>query len=124
MYIQQPSTALPFSLPRGYRGSAFEAIPTPPVAPVEEPSEEPTAQAALPDPEAAPAFAPSEPPPREGGLLDKLPFLSQLLPPPRGHKSKKGGLPEWAILGIILLLLLDSPENDLLPFLLILLLWD
>ncbi len=124
MYIQQPSTALPFSLPRGYRGSAFEAVPTPPVAPVEEPSEEPTAQAALPDPEAAPAFAPSEPPPREGGLLDKLPFLSQLLPPPRGRKGEKGGLPEWAILGIILLLLLDSPENDLLPFLLILLLWD
>ena len=125
MYIQQQSTALPFSLPKGYRGNAFETAPKPPVTPTaEELPTEQTAQDTSTESESAPAFAPTEAPRREGGLLDKIPFLSQLLPPPRRHGGDKGGLPEWAILGIVLLLLLDSPENDLLPFLLILLLWD
>ena len=126
MYIQQPNDERPFTLPRGYRGSAFEVAPTPPDAPpppIEPLPEEPPAAPPT-EPDAAEAFAPAHSPCREGGIFEKIPFLSQLLPPPRGRKSEKSRLPEWAILGIILLLLLDSPENDLLPFLLILLLWD
>jgi hypothetical protein len=135
MYIQNNNaTELPFSLPKGYRGSAFSATPPDPVPPKEQapespvpppPSESaqdsPTAEA---PPEAAEAFAPHCNRAREGGIFTRLPFLSSLLPPPRQKHGERGGLPEWAVLGIVLLLLLDSPENDLLPFLLILLLWD
>ena len=55
------------------------------------------------------------------GFFSKLPFLSSFLPP-SGKKSSF--LPDWAIPLILLYLLLERPENDLLPFLLILLLWD
>ncbi len=59
---------------------------------------------------------------KEGlGFFSKLPFLSSFLPP-SGKKS--GFLPDWAIPLILLYLLLERPENDLLPFLVILLLWD
>ena len=59
---------------------------------------------------------------KEGlGFFSKLPFLSSFLPP-SGKKSSF--LPDWAIPLILLYLLLERPENDLLPFLLILLLWD
>ena len=142
MYIQNnPPEGLPFSLPKGYSGSAFDAMrsepppsePTgaPPVLPPTEPQvneQESTPASENEDStggeaEVAPAF--SEHKDRHGsGLFSRLPFLSSLLPPPRRGRGEKGALPEWAILGIVLFLLLDTPENDLLPFLLILLLWD
>ena len=53
------------------------------------------------------------------GFWNGCPFYPRSCP----HREKEG-LPEWVVIGIVLLLLLDSPENDLLPFLLILLLWD
>lgn len=147
MYIQNnPQGSLPFSLPKGYRGSAFdipqgeppetEQAPDPPVLTEAEPQEnEPKTAAtengdtegekttAEDEKDAAPAF--SEHKDHHGsGLFSKIPFLSSLLPPPRRGRGEKGALPEWVILGIVLFLLLDTPENDLLPFLLILLLWD
>ncbi|MBR2311768.1 MAG: hypothetical protein IKA46_00560 [Clostridia bacterium] len=138
MYIQsnKPSD-LPFTVPKGYSGNAFSSVPTPEplarAAPSEPepapmpPPEVSEGEAVIPppkEPEATPAFAPLREARREGGIFSKLPFLSSLLPPPRKKHGDKEGLPEWAVIGIVLLLLLDSPENDLLPFLLILLLWD
>lgn len=148
MYIQNnPPERLPFSLPKGYSGSAFDVSPGEPSEP---PSAEPQVERKAPveppkserepppvnehenslenehestEEDAAPAF--SEHKDRHGsGLFSRLPFLSSLLPPPRRGRGEKGALPEWAILGIVLFLLLDTPENDLLPFLLILFLWD
>ena len=138
MYIQSNKPPdLPFTVPKGYSGNAFaptpapdpiphvlpsepEAPPLPPPDPLESEAVAPPPQ----EPEAAPAFAPRHETRREGGIFSRLPFLSSLLPPPRKKHGDKEGLPEWAVIGIVLLLLLDSPENDLLPFLLILLLWD
>ena len=74
--------------------------------------------------EAEPAMTTPKQERREGGIFEKLPFLSSLLPPPRKKRGEKEGLPEWALLGILLLLLFEGGENDLLPFLFILLLWD
>ncbi len=135
MYIQSNNRELPFTVPRGYSGSAFAPpAPTPP-PPLQEESEHegeaPTPKEEQPESDtvkdaeqaAAPAFAPHREKHR-GGLFERLPFLSSLLPPPRKKHGEKEGLPEWVVIGIVLLLLLDSPESDLLPFLLILLLWD
>ena len=132
MYIQNSNGELPFTLPKGYSGNAFAPTPAPPPPPEEQetatitPTEAPSDREPVQKSEesaTAPAFAPHREEPR-GGLLERLPFLSSLLPPPRKKHGGKGELPQWAVIGIILLLLLDSPENDLLPFLLILLLWD
>ena len=126
MYIQQPTGDLPFSLPKGYSGNAFEVAPrpTPPEAEPIAPTSVTPAPDEPPEGGTAEAFAPAQKQGREGGIFERLPFLSSLLPPPRKRHGEKRGLPDWTILGIILLLLLDSPENDLLPFVLILLLWD
>lgn len=165
MYIQnERQTALPFSLPKGYSGSAFDTLQkaggakAPPIpastdpqkeAPPEEPvqgeapvgeresdtatpeaREENQATNAHTDEEnasddAVSAFSHAKDSThRDHGIFSRLPFLSSLLPPPRKGRGGKDALPEWVILGIVLFLLLDTPENDLLPFLLILLLWD
>lgn len=139
MYIQ--NNPQPFSLPKGYSGSAFEpprSEPTEPLTPNEPekmpPFEPPQDERQSPveakpeddtgkEAEVAPTFSEQQDR-RDHGLFSRLPFLSSLLPPARRGHGAKGALPEWAILGIVLLLLLDTPENDLLPFLLILLLWD
>ena len=135
MYIQSNNHDIPFTIPRGYSGSAF-APPenatqqhTPeqqePLAEAPPPKEEPYEETTVKDikEDAVPAFAPHREA-RRGGIFERLPFLSSLLPPTRKKQGEKEGLPEWVVIGIVLLLLLDSPENDLLPFLLILLLWD
>lgn len=151
MYIQNRiPQEKPFSLPKGYSGNAFamtqatpsmQEAPIPQEIPVVEEStlppapEEPAATEETPpaeeergggeSTEAVAAFAPQrDDRHREHGLFSKIPFLSSLLPPPRKKHGNKETLPEWAILGIVLFLLLDTPENDLLPFLLLLLLWD
>lgn len=131
MYIQSNNGDLPFTVPRGYSGNAFappqgpepppEVEEASPNAPQEMQNESETVQKN--EEAAAPAFA-SHRDGHKSGLLERLPFLSSLLPPPRKKHGEKEGLPEWVVIGIVLLLLLDSPENDLLPFLLILLLWD
>lgn len=141
MYIQnRPQDSVPFTLPKGYSGNAFvtpqEAVdPAPPQAlPAEEssPTQDmhehtapPEVAATVGEGEAAEAFlAHEDDRHREHGIFSKIPFLSSLLPPPRKKHGERDALPEWAILGIVLFLLLDTPENDLLPFLLLLLLWD
>jgi len=133
MYIQSNNREIPFTVPRGYSGNAFATPPAPEPPPevqeaaADTPTEMPidgeTVQKNDEEAVAAPAFAPHREG-HKGGIFEKLPFLSSLLPPPRKKRGEREGLPEWAVIGIVLLLLLDSPENDLLPFLLILLLWD
>ncbi|MBE6604299.1 MAG: hypothetical protein E7639_01155 [Ruminococcaceae bacterium] len=152
MYVQSPVPDAHlqggFTLPKGYSGSAFspQGQESPPTAPTSAPpATDPTpdhTQSLAPNEneqhqdiaedtarqEPAPAteaFAPSRDKRGEGSLFTRLPFLSSLLPPPR-HKGAKGGLPEWAVIGLVLFLLLNNSENDndLLPFVLLLLLWD
>ena len=60
-----------------------------------------------------------------GGILSRLPFLSSLLPPPRGKHKKDGAFPEWIVIAaVILLFFSEDSDNDILPFLLLLLLWN
>ena len=133
MYIQQPSgNAVPFVPPRDYSGSAFlppkerTATPTPPEAELlsDEPAAEPAEAPAEPQKEPLPDSLEGERP--TGGLFSGIPFLSSLLPPPRrgSDKDKKEGLPDWAFLALIFFLFMDKGENDLLPLLLLLFLWD
>lgn len=135
MYIQnQPPPEMPFSLPKGYSGNAF--APQPQAEPAQEaPEETETVEppGTLSEPEQAPAaqaesteaFAPARGEKHtDGGIFSRLPFLSSLLPPSRKKRGGREGLPEWAVIAVVLFLLLDSNENDLLPFLLLLLLWD
>ena len=137
MYIQnKPSEGVPFTLPKGYSGNAFptpqEAAPPLQEAPIEEaaPAPDHGEDTAAPTNEESPAEATEaflsheDDRHREHGIFSKIPFLSSLLPPPRKKRGERDALPEWAILGIALFLLLDTPENDLLPLLLLLLLWD
>ena len=143
MYIQPHrdfTSDLPLSVPRDYSGHTFR-MPQPPVPKEQSPPSEPQEQAPQPEPSPAvqePSPAPPESPveeeetaketvpcsapPQEKGLLSRIPFLSSLLPPKR-HGKREGELPEWAIIGLILLLLTDE-NGDILPFLLLLLLWD
>ena len=145
MYIQsqEKDGGGGFTLPRDYRGNAFatgesvaacEAACAPPAPEEEAPPQAAQAPSASCDPPreakaeeaaAAGAFHTARPQPRENSIFAKLPFLSPLLPPARGG-SERSGLPEWAIIGLVLLLLLSDKEgsNDLLPFVLLLLLWD
>ena len=137
MYIQpkrDPSQELPLTVPRDYSGHTFRV-------PQEQPPQAPP-QEAPPEMQSAPSpTAPQEPPeattteqngdsetaacgarPFEKGFLSRIPFLSSLLPPKRSGKHE-GELPEWAIIGLVLLLLTDE-TGDILPFLLLLVLWD
>ena len=141
MYIQPspPADEAPLSLPKDYGGSVFAPPPTPPSTsppteeqapppPTAESTQAPPVQNAPPltqEPPAAAAFAPAKDKRSESSLFARLPFLSSLLPPARSSHGK-GGLPEWAVIGLVLLLLFSERENDndLLPFVLLLLLWD
>ena len=78
---------------------------------------------------------PAEPPPEEesipaarmggGGILARIPLLSSFLPPPRHGTGDKGrSLPDWILTGAVVLLLLADEQSDILPLLLLLLLWD
>ena len=59
------------------------------------------------------------------GFFSRFPFLSSLLPPPRGKHKKDSALPEWIVIAaVILLFFSEDGDNDILPFLLLLLLWD
>ena len=124
MYIQENSgSTLPFTVPRGYSGSAFQEQQAPPPPTEEESAPTVTAHTdtvEAPTDSAGSAAAADSP----VSALGRLPFLSSLLPPPRKRGERtEAGLSEWALLAVILFLLTDSGENDLLPLLLILLLW-
>ena len=61
------------------------------------------------------------------GLFSRVPFLSSLAPPPRkcgegGHKHSE--LWDWVLLALVALSLLNGKDDDVLPILLLLLLWD
>ena len=143
MYIQGNRESVPFSLPKGYSGSAFAEEPTPPAPkePTAAPAAPPPVQDAPPQSDeacagelvtdgaktaaeetaAAPTFAEGG---LGGGLFGRLPFLSHLLPPAGRRGKKDKGISDLLVLGIVLLLLFESEENDLLPLLILLLLWD
>lgn len=135
MYIQ-PEREEPLSIPRNYSGNAFRQPPPmeqPPTEPPPEPPAEVATEPAAPPIEESPPPAPTEesvsasarPVEKPQGLRGRFPFLASLLPPSRGEHKKGGILPEWALIGaVILLFLWEDEENDILPFLLLLLLWD
>ncbi|MBQ3483187.1 MAG: hypothetical protein IJA78_03330 [Clostridia bacterium] len=137
MYIQPHRDSpleLPVTVPRDYSGHTFRAPPTPPPRDEPPPEEQVEVLADAPsvteeaasDPQAAqPDTAEAAPcggTPQEKGFLSRIPLLSSLLPPKRSGKHE-GELPEWAIIGLVLILLTDE-TSDILPFLLLLLLWD
>ena len=131
MYIQQPNGTAAFVPPRDYSGSAFlpkEKLAlrdTPPAqeAPCEPPPIENADSAPLPSDTAEDAI-PTGGGRGKGGLFSGIPFLSSLLPPPRRHGGKEDGLPDWMFLAIVFFLFMDKGDSDLLPLLLLLLLWD
>lgn len=128
MYMQTD----PPALPKNYSGSAFSPdgerrFPTPPPEPAPEPPpskpsplHDPPEQVSDPTAEAfAPKSAENHP---VGGLISRFPFLSSLLPPRRARE--RSPLPDWVLLGAVALLFFSDGENDILPLLLLLLLWD
>ena len=72
----------------------------------------------------APSARPGERSEEGRGLLSRIPFLSSLLPPPRRRDGKSATLPDWVVIGALALLLLGEEDSDILPFLLLLLLWE
>jgi hypothetical protein len=47
------------------------------------------------------------------------------MPPPRGRGKEKGGLPDWVLIAALIFLFGgEGDEDDILPFLLLLLLWN
>lgn len=143
MYIQpEREREEAFTIPCNYSGNAFRqaanempspepATEHPPADPLPSPAEresiteeaEPTLS--VPETPSVPAGACCEEKEKNHGLRDRFPFLTSLLPPRRGEHHKGGILPEWALIGaVILLFLWEDEENDILPFLLLLLLWD
>ena len=136
MYIQPNAGESPVQLPKDYRGHAFDSAPE---APMQE--EMPQAAPTPPPPpeaqEAAPVFGrqegdgrerePHAMPPLLGGLLSRFPVLSTLVPPSRerGCEKREGGeWLTWVLIGLAVLLFLDERSDDILPLLLLLLLWD
>jgi hypothetical protein len=62
-----------------------------------------------------------------GGLFSRIPFLSSLAPPARRCEGETRGHSElWdlVLLAVIALALLKGKDDDVLPLLLLLLLWD
>ena len=150
MYVQPPQEEQSsVQIPRDYSGSTFSASPPPPPEPfsgvgeevakeVSEPPQESVQQSTEESVQAS-AFLHRDTPRREerceephgerGGLFGRFSFLSSLLPPSRGKgdKEKRGGhsdLVEWVIIGLAVLLFLEDSTDDILPLLLLLLLWD
>ena len=131
MYRQE-SRPIP---PENYSGSAFSPngarrFPTaePPAAEPTEAPKEPPVQDSPQEQQDLPTVAASAEKEEKsrpvGGLATRIPFLSSLLPPRREGHSGKAAVPDWALLGAVALLFLTDSDSDILPFLLLLLLWD
>lgn len=149
MYIQEKDEGREGQAPPDYSGHTYQ-----PPAPAQEAltaqaqrSEEPV-QAPPPAPQAEQASVPtgafmrgekqehSQKGGKRGGIFDTLglgelfsrvPLLSSLLPPARVKGEGAKAHSDWwdlALLGLAVLFLLDSRERDVLPILLLLLLWD
>ena len=61
------------------------------------------------------------------GLFSRIPFLSALAPPPRScgeGERKHSEFWDFALLAVVALSLLNGKDDDVLPLLLLLLLWD
>ena len=128
MYVRNQNVGRRVRPPDNYSGNAFrqaqreQALPE--VTPVTENVSEPTPPPLPPD-EAVEASAQADCAEKPRGLRERFPLLSSLLPPARSEHKRGGVLPEWALIGaVILLFLWEDTENDILPFLLLLLLWD
>ena len=132
MYIQA-QTDKELQLPQNYSGSAFvkETLePSPPVG------ESESNQAAAPPPDPEPAveagafFGGAEPErceknERGRGLFSTIsPLLSSFLPPRCEKRADHGQWRDLALIGVAVLLFLREDTDDLLPLLLLLLLWD
>ena len=135
MYIQPASEGPffggaknePILVPKGYSGSAFDRTSeaTAAAAAVEsapEPQVEAEAPAETPE-AAAEVMAGPESVPASGGLFSRVPLLSSLLPP-RRRGREGGGNSDLLTLGLLFLLLREDGDNDLLPFLPLLLFWS
>lgn len=128
MYIQPP-----FSIPSGYSGNAFPEESVEEVRAKEEVTEhEVSDEVTAPhdemqereDAKGGTGAVAACATPDSGGIFSRFPFLSSLLPPPRRKKEKGSSLSEWVTIGIFLFLIMEDNDQDLLPFLLLLLLWD
>ena len=126
MYVQPPqrnplSDEERFSIPTGYSGNTFREVMPQPAESKAPPPEEEKEEAAI---EATPVLATPQPP-REATPAGRFPLLSALLPPARGDgKEGARGFSDLIIPALLLWMLWDSKENDVLPFLVALLLWD
>ncbi len=61
------------------------------------------------------------------GLFSRIPFLSSFAPPPRAcgeGERKHSELWDWILLAVVALSLFNGKDDDVLPLLLLLLLWD
>ncbi len=148
MYIQQfdrQNEPNEVALPAGYSGNAFALRP--PATPeirlggAELPPEVAKSAALLTDPsENAAAHMPLQDPEEEkertrttsglshlGGsivdLLRRFPALSGILPPSRGGKDEETDLWDLLLPGLLILMMQKGDDEDVLPFLLALLLW-
>ena len=132
MYIQpKREEATPPTLPKGYSGSAFLPSVMPPMPIEQEKVIEPPREAEAMSEDTKEALMPAisttareEKRSEENAPTGRFSLLSALLPPKRG-KKEGGDLPEWVLIAAVFLLLFaDGEKNDILPFLLLLLLWD
>lgn len=133
MYIQQEKEQEGvLQLPSDYSGNAFatdtreqerqsKAADVPPVTEEEPPREE----------EAVPVWGRGESKKDTsarkkgwGSLLSDIPLFSSFLPPPRSKEREHDDLFGWLLVGAAVLLFLNDSIDDILPLLLLLLLWD
>ncbi len=149
MYIQPDTPEREYQAPPDYSGHTYKStewVPPPPPQSAEAPAEDEQASESLEsaEKESVPAGAfgghAGRPCDKKegkrgdffgnlglGGLFSRVPFLSSLAPPPRacGEGGRRHGeLWDWVLLAVILLSLLGGKEDDVLPILLLLLLWD
>lgn len=126
MYIQQGTGEGAVQPPKEYHGTAFQAPQDEALPPETEQAEMPEApRGQEEEPQAAPTMGRGHQAPPRGkeGLLSRFPLLSSLLPPTRGEGAHSD-LFTWVLLGAAVLLFLDDRTDDILPLLLILLLWE
>ena len=137
MYIQENPVEKERTAPPDYRGHTYVAEPPPPEREAEPVKEVQDAPMSADEGGSAPAgaFAPRGCATGAwgaglgglGGLFSRIPFLSSLAPPPRscGDGARKHSeLWDFVLLAVIALSLLNGKDDDVLPLLLLLLLWD